>query len=78
MLLKKKIKEAFRRLVKKTHPDNNDGDKDLYEKFQNINEAYQVLSTNKRLNMTERSNIREMRNGSIYRKQPSCFYYWAY
>ncbi len=38
------IKEAYRRLAKKYHPDLNKGDKEAEEKFKEINEAYQVLS----------------------------------
>jgi molecular chaperone DnaJ len=38
------IKEAYKRLAKKYHPDRNPGDKSAEEKFKEINEAYQVLS----------------------------------
>jgi molecular chaperone DnaJ len=38
------IKEAYKRLAKKYHPDRNPGDKTAEEKFKEINEAYQVLS----------------------------------
>lgn len=37
------IKEAYKRLAKKYHPDKNPGDKSAEEKFKGINEAYQVL-----------------------------------
>lgn len=37
------IKEAYKRLAKKYHPDRNPGDKSAEEKFKEINEAYQVL-----------------------------------
>ncbi len=38
------IKEAYRQLAKKYHPDSNSNDKVAEEKFKKINEAYSVLS----------------------------------
>lgn len=40
----KEIKDAYRRLARKYHPDANPGDKNSEEKFKEINEAYEVLS----------------------------------
>ena len=40
----KKIKQAFRKLAKKYHPDTNQGDPDAEQKFKEVNEAYDVLS----------------------------------
>src|SRR5690242_18523652 len=40
----KEIKQAFRTLARKHHPDVNPGDKAAEEKFKEINEAYEVLS----------------------------------
>lgn len=40
----KEIKQAYRRLARKYHPDLNPGDKQAEEKFKEINEAYWVLS----------------------------------
>ncbi len=40
----KEIKQAYRRLARKYHPDVNPGDKVAEAKFKEINEAYEVLS----------------------------------
>ena len=39
----KEIKQAFRKLARKFHPDVNPGDKAAEAKFKEINEAYEVL-----------------------------------
>jgi curved DNA-binding protein len=41
---KKVVKQTYRELAKKYHPDVNPGNKEAEEKFKTINEAYQVLS----------------------------------
>lgn len=38
------VKQAFRRLAIKYHPDKNPGDHEAEERFKEINDAYQVLS----------------------------------
>ncbi len=40
----KEIKQAYRRLARKYHPDVNSGDKSAEAKFKEINAAYEVLS----------------------------------
>jgi curved DNA-binding protein len=39
----KEIKQAFRKLARKHHPDVNPGDKSAESKFKELNEAYEVL-----------------------------------
>jgi len=39
------IKRSFRKLAMKYHPDKNPGDKEAEEKFKELAEAYEVLST---------------------------------
>jgi DnaJ-class molecular chaperone len=39
----KEIKQAFRKLARKHHPDVNPGDKSAEAKFKELNEAYEVL-----------------------------------
>jgi curved DNA-binding protein len=40
----KEVRQAYRRLARKYHPDVNPGDKDAEAKFKEMSEAYQVLS----------------------------------
>ena len=40
----KDIKQAYRRLARKYHPDVNPGDKNAEAKFKEINSAHEVLS----------------------------------
>lgn len=40
----KDIKQAFRKLARKHHPDLNPGDEEAEARFKSVNEAYEVLS----------------------------------
>ena len=44
----KEIRQAYRRLARKYHPDLNPGDKASEEKFKQVQEAYDVLSDTKK------------------------------
>jgi len=49
------IKKAFRRLALRYHPDRNPGDsKEAEEKFKEINEAYEVLSDERKRRQYDR------------------------
>ncbi len=42
------IKKAYRKLAKKYHPDSNEGNATAAERFKEVNEAYDVLSDDKK------------------------------
>ena len=42
------LKKAYRKLAKENHPDATGGDKRKTERFKEINEAYQILSDDKK------------------------------
>ena len=51
---REEIKKAYRRLVRKYHPDLNPGDKAAAEKIKKINRAYEILSDPERRNKYDR------------------------
>src|SRR5205814_4971254 len=48
------IKKAYRRLARKFHPDVNPGDKISEDKFKEVQEAYDVLSDEKKRKVFDR------------------------
>src|SRR5579871_559682 len=50
----KEIKQAFRKLAKKYHPDANPNDPTAEARFKEINEAYEVLSDKDKRSMYDR------------------------
>src|ERR1700688_1724528 len=47
----KEIRQAYRKLARKYHPDLNPGDKSSEERFKQVQEAYDVLSDTKKRQM---------------------------
>jgi curved DNA-binding protein len=72
----KEIKSAYRKLARKHHPDLNPNDKDAKRKFQEINEANEVLSdTEKRKKYDQYGEnwkqAEESKNAGQYQQQAS-------
>jgi len=53
------IKKAYRTLALEYHPDRNEGGKEAEEKFKEINEAYSVLSDEKKRQSYDRFGVRD-------------------
>jgi molecular chaperone DnaJ len=60
----KEIRQAYRKLARKYHPDLNPGDKSAEEKFKQIQEAYDVLSDSKKRQAYDQYGFEVDRTGS--------------
>ena len=60
----KEIRQAYRKLARKYHPDLNPGDKSSEEKFKSVQEAYDVLSDAKKRQMYDQFGFDAERRGS--------------
>src|SRR5574344_978376 len=70
------IKSAYRRLVRKYHPDLNNGDETCARKFKEVNEAYEILSDAKKKNQYDTINgfYRQTTSSEAKRKQANSAY----
>ena len=71
----KEIKEAFYKLAKKYHPDNNKDDKNAVKKFQEISAAYEFLSNR---NITSSNNSSGNRSQHQYEEFREHFRDWQH
>src|SRR5271167_3567169 len=60
----KEIRQAYRKLARKYHPDLNPGDKSSEEKFKQVQEAYDVLSDAKKRQMYDQFGFDAERRGA--------------
>ena len=60
----KEIRQAYRKLARKYHPDLNPGDKSSEEKFKQVQEAYDVLSDTKKRQMYDQFGFDAERRGA--------------
>ena len=59
------LKKSYRRLAMKYHPDKNQGDIKAEDKFKQINEAYQVLSDEKKRSIYDRYGKAGLNSGGM-------------
>lgn len=58
------IKRSYRKLARKYHPDMNPGDKDAERKFQEISEAYSVLSDPEKRRIYDKCGMEAFESGN--------------
>jgi molecular chaperone DnaJ len=61
----KEIRQAYRKLARKYHPDLNPGDKSSEEKFKQVQEAYDVLSDAKKRQMYDQYGFETQGAGGV-------------
>src|SRR5580693_5415408 len=62
--VQKDIRQAYRKLARKYHPDLNPGDKSSEEKFKQVQEAYDVISDPKKRQMYDQFGFDGERNAA--------------
>src|SRR5207302_4271605 len=67
----KEIRQAYRKLARKYHPDLNLGDKSAEEKFKQVQEAYDVLSDAKKREMYDQFGFDAQRRTAVAAEQES-------
>ena len=70
---KKEIKQKYRELAKKYHPDSNKGSKEAEDKFKIISEAYEILSNAKKRKEYDRQRSYKKSTSSRRSRRPN----WA-
>lgn len=71
------VKQAFRRLARRYHPDLNPGDKTAEDRFKDINEAYEVLADpSKRAQYDEFSKFWQQKGFQSHRRPPTSSRAW--
>src|SRR6201997_2871217 len=61
----KEIRQAYRKLARKYHPDLNPGDKSAEEKFKQVQEAYDVISDAKKRQMYDQFGFEAERRTAV-------------
>ena len=67
----KEIRQAYRKLARKYHPDLNPGDKSSEEKFKQVQEAYDVLSDTKKRQMYDQFGFDADKGAARARRRPA-------
>lgn len=60
------IKKAYRKLAKKYHPDSNEGNSMAAERFKEVNEAYDILSDEKKRKLYDQFGHAAFEEGAAY------------